>query len=104
MRIGILPCLDRSTGGIYQYSVTMLDALHAWKETGCEHQFIVFARPSLRSSLLPRNGRDWTVASLNLATPYSTRRFVTDAMRRAIAAAWRRLPGGRPSEAGGAAA
>ena len=104
MRIGILPCLDRSTGGIYQYSVTMLDALHSWKETGCEHQFVVFASPSLRSSLTPRNGRDWTVASLNLATPYSTRRFVTDAMRRAAAAAWRRLAGGRRSKAGGAAA
>ena len=39
MRIGVLPSLDRHTGGIYQYSLTMLDALDAWQETGCEDEF-----------------------------------------------------------------
>lgn len=39
MRIGIVPNLDRAAGGVYQYAVTMLDAL-ADADTGDE--FVVF--------------------------------------------------------------
>ena len=42
MRIGIVPNLNPSAGGIYQYSLTMLRALHEWKD-GCDDQFVVFA-------------------------------------------------------------
>jgi glycosyltransferase involved in cell wall biosynthesis len=41
MKIGILPALDPASGGIYQYSLTMLNALSKWKSGGCEDEFIV---------------------------------------------------------------
>lgn len=50
MHIGIYPVLKREDGGIYQYTVTMLRALHAWvtgrlaKVPSCRHAFTLFAR------------------------------------------------------------
>jgi hypothetical protein len=64
MRIGILPNLDPSAGGVYQYSFTMLRALHEWKEKGCEDEFVVFAAELLHPALVSLNGRHWTVKSL----------------------------------------
>ena len=43
MRIGVVPALNPSGGGVYQYSMTMLRALGNWKEQACEYEFIVFA-------------------------------------------------------------
>lgn len=40
MRIGIIPVLDRSWGGVYQYSVTLLTALAGSQESG--DQYVVF--------------------------------------------------------------
>src|SRR2546425_11066907 len=67
MRIGVVPALDPSQGGIYQYSLTMLRALCEWKDEGCEDEFVVFAeealQPALRS-LSHRDGRFKAVAPL----------------------------------------
>jgi glycosyltransferase involved in cell wall biosynthesis len=42
MRIGILPNLDPSSGGVYQYSQTILHALNVWAQNGCEDRFVLF--------------------------------------------------------------
>lgn len=39
MRIGVVPNLDRSAGGVYQYAVTMLEVL---SELGGDDEFVVF--------------------------------------------------------------
>ena len=39
MRVGIVPNLNPAAGGIYQYSLTLLRALHEWKT---DDQFVVF--------------------------------------------------------------
>ena len=46
MRIGVVPALNPSGGGVYQYSMTMLRALGSWKEQACEYEFTVFAEKS----------------------------------------------------------
>jgi len=45
MRIGIVPDIDPSgpSGGVYQYSMTMLHAFSEWKRKACDDEFIVFA-------------------------------------------------------------
>jgi glycosyltransferase involved in cell wall biosynthesis len=43
MRIGILPSLDPSSGGIYQYSLTILRSLEQCRGGGCEDEFVLFA-------------------------------------------------------------
>jgi glycosyltransferase involved in cell wall biosynthesis len=95
MRIGVLPSLDRNTGGIYQYSLTMLDALDAWQDAGCEDEFLVFAKPSLRAALPALKGR-WSVESLDRSEPPPPRQPLLDALRRVIGEgphreAWRQL-------------
>lgn len=57
MRIGIYPVLKREDGGVYQYTVTMLRALHDWV-TGrlaslppCPHDFTLFAQNPTSSEL-----------------------------------------------------
>jgi glycosyltransferase involved in cell wall biosynthesis len=53
MRIGVVPALAPSKGGIYQYSITMLGALCELKDGTCGDDFVVFAEespsPDLRS-------------------------------------------------------
>ena len=39
MRIGVVPNLERSAGGVYQYAVTMLEAL---ADLGNGDEFVVF--------------------------------------------------------------
>jgi glycosyltransferase involved in cell wall biosynthesis len=82
MRIGILPSVDPSTGGIYQYSWNMLRALHEWKEVGCEDEFLIFTAVSLYPALASLNGRNWTVKSLALLKPPSLREQMLDGLRR----------------------
>jgi len=42
VRIGIVPNLNRSAGGIYQYALTLLNALYESKDKACADKFIVF--------------------------------------------------------------
>ena len=61
MRIGIVPSLSSLGGGIYQYSLTMLRALHDWKCEGCEDEFAVFADESYLPTLASLNGTGWAL-------------------------------------------
>jgi glycosyltransferase involved in cell wall biosynthesis len=74
MRIGIVPCSERSDGGIYQYSLIMLNALREWKANGCSDDFVVFADQLLgHSSEIFSNEAGWEIQSLtpkhNLTLP-----------------------------------
>ncbi len=96
MRIAILPSLDPSKGGIYQYSLTLLAALDAWQETGCEDDFVVLTEPSLRSAVPSLNGRHWTIECLDLSEPAPASQPLWDWLRRVVGegphrTAWRRL-------------
>lgn len=54
MRIGIVPSLKASSGGVYQYSLTMLHALAEWRRKGCEDRFMAFtngASPGVLDSI-----------------------------------------------------
>jgi glycosyltransferase involved in cell wall biosynthesis len=82
MRIGILPKVNPSGGGIYQYSLSMLRALHDWKEVGCEDEFLIFTA-SPHQALVSLNGGNWTVKSL-AEPPSSLRQQVLDRLRRIV--------------------
>jgi glycosyltransferase involved in cell wall biosynthesis len=82
MRIGIVPALTASGGGVYQYSITMLGALGEWKEQACEDEFILFARQAPDPMLL--NGRDWTFKPLLPVQPRSQREKILEASRRIV--------------------
>lgn len=68
MRIGILPNTNRASGGVYQYSQSMLRALHEWKEAGCEDEFVAFTS-SLQPPWHSSNGYHWEVKSLKIEEP-----------------------------------
>ena len=78
MRIGILPNLDPASGGVYQYSQTILHALNGWSQNGCNDRFILFTdttqthRPAI--SLRPDY---WEI------TPLETRKLL-DRMRQMV--------------------
>lgn len=64
MKIGIVPVLNPSKGGIYQYGITMMHALNGWGDDGCKDEFIVFTDnesniPSAFSAV-----RGWTISPL----------------------------------------
>src|SRR6266542_6127068 len=59
MRIGIVPNLNRSAGGIYQYALTLLNALYESKDKACADEFIVFANEVPDSISTSLNGPDW---------------------------------------------
>src|SRR6266542_345978 len=59
MRIGIVPNLNRSAGGIYQYALTLLNALYESKDKACADEFIVFANEVSDSISTSLNGPDW---------------------------------------------
>ena len=68
MRIGIVPFLNPSLGGLYQYSLTMLHALHDWSGNGCEDEFVVFSEGGFHPIQECWNGRGWAVKPLVPAT------------------------------------
>src|SRR5712692_5122257 len=64
MRIGIVPAVNPAWGGIYQYSLTMLHALDAWRSDGCEDDFVVFAPGVRHFALVSTTGHGWTLKPL----------------------------------------
>ncbi|HMF51333.1 MAG TPA: glycosyltransferase family 1 protein [Candidatus Saccharimonadales bacterium] len=83
MRIGIMPGLDPSGGGVYQYSLTMLRALHEWKERrGGEDDIVILAGKPSHPILSSLNGRNWTVIPLENPPPPS--RQMLNLLRRAV--------------------
>ena len=64
MRIGIVPTVNTAFGGVYQYSLTMLHALEAWRSDGCEDEFVVFAPNVSHPALVSTTGHGWTLKPL----------------------------------------
>ena len=100
MRIGIVPDIDPSapSGGVYQYSMTMLRALHEWTDDECEDEFVVFAREAPKSVLESLNGRGWTFKALVLEQSPSRQQKILDVLRGFVGEgphreAWRWLRG-----------
>src|SRR5262245_20965307 len=81
MRIGIYPSGNRHAGGIYQYSVTMLEALYQHKAEGSEDDFIVFAAGGSPFDLMSLNGRRWSAA---LTQPVSQTQRILGALRHKV--------------------
>ena len=81
MRIGIVPNLNPFSGGVYQYSLTMLRALHEWKDEGCEDEFVIFAKQAPHPTLASLNGRNWKLVP---AEPPSLQQYALDALRRIV--------------------
>ena len=65
MRVGILPSLGSSWGGIYQYSLTILQILEQLRDDGCEDHFVLFTNvithPAVASLI---NSDRWTIKPL----------------------------------------
>jgi glycosyltransferase involved in cell wall biosynthesis len=62
MRIGIVPDLNPGSGGTYQYSITILDALRKWAESdACDDAFVVFAADLRHPALAGLHPPRWTV-------------------------------------------
>ena len=81
MRIGIVPALNPSGGGVYQYSITMLRALGEWKEKACEDEFIVFASQAHDPIFRSLNGGSWTFQPLFPAQPRSLQKEILGVIR-----------------------
>jgi len=79
MRIGIFPVLNRSGGGTYQYSLTLLQAISGSPELR-EHQFVIFADDIDQPELMP-SGSQW---SIRPAKPFSIKRAAKAVLRRIV--------------------
>jgi glycosyltransferase involved in cell wall biosynthesis len=64
MRIGIVPALNPSAGGVYQYSMTMLSALSHLSKPRCNDEFIVFIEQFTDPAVAALSRRDWTLKPL----------------------------------------
>jgi len=78
LRIGIVPCLNSSLGGVYQYSITMLDALNHSTDAQCQDDLVLFASEMQHSVLARFRGPAWSVMALE---PPGRR---VDALRRIV--------------------
>ena len=94
MRIGILPSLAPSLGGVYQYSLTILQILDQWRGDGGEDHFVLFTNeithPAVASVI---NGDGWTIKplqrpSLPLEALHALRRVIGEGPHREL---WRYL-------------
>lgn len=72
MQIGIAPVLAGGKG-VYQYSMTMLQALGEWRADGCDDEFTVFADDISHPNAIALSQRGWAVRSIH---PPSSKREV----------------------------
>jgi glycosyltransferase involved in cell wall biosynthesis len=79
MRIGIFPVLNRSGGGTYQYSLTLLQAISNSPELD-EDEFVIFADDIDQPELMP-SGPQW---SIRPAKPFSIKRAAKAVLRRIV--------------------
>jgi glycosyltransferase involved in cell wall biosynthesis len=79
MRIGIFPVLNRSGGGTYQYSLTLLQAISSSPELS-EDEFVIFADDIDQPELMP-SGHQW---SIRPAKPFSIKRAAKAVLRRFV--------------------
>jgi len=63
MRIGVTPQLDRSGGGVYQYSMGLLDAL---RDLGGDNEYVLFHATGAEVPQWVSGNASWTVAELKL--------------------------------------
>lgn len=68
MRIGILLGLNPSDGGIYQYSLTMLEALRECKQSFPDDVFVTFSSPN-QQLMETLKGEGWSIIPLLPLTP-----------------------------------
>ena len=82
MRIGVYPELNHLSGGVYQYGLTMLHALHEMTRRGLGDEFLVFAYPDANHpAVAPLRGPGWKVEP---ALPPTLRRRAHAALGRAL--------------------
>jgi glycosyltransferase involved in cell wall biosynthesis len=99
MRIGILPNVNASSGGIYQYSLTTLHALDQCNSRGSQDQFVLFADETTPRALVAvACGDGWTIEPVQRPT-FASR--TANVMRRAVGEsaprrAWRQLRSAMP--------
>jgi len=79
VRIGIIPAVNPSGGGIYQYSISMLRALSDWKEKPPEDEFVLFTPETPDPNLL--NGHGWTIEPLPCEEPLALRNGILQRLR-----------------------
>ena len=84
MRIGFLPGLDPSWGGVYQYSLTMLSALNDQSGRGCEDEFIVLTKKKDHPALAGLNGRNWTINPLQPVLLPTIQQQAVDLLRKVV--------------------
>jgi glycosyltransferase involved in cell wall biosynthesis len=82
MRIGIVPSVNPTSGGIYQYSLTMLHAIDAWRNDGCEDEFVVFAPGVPHPALVSLTEHGWTLKPLT--RPPSCQQQALHVLRRIV--------------------
>ncbi len=82
MRIGIVPSLNRFGGGLYQYSLTMLEALCTLQQQGLlEDEFVVFDRGENKAALSQFNRAGWEIVPLK---PLTFHEQLLDKLRRIV--------------------
>jgi len=84
MRIGIVPIEDPHSGGIYQYSATMLETLRQRTTEGCEDEFVVFSTRVPQATSTVSINRKWTVRHRLQDEPVSWKRQTLEFLRSAI--------------------
>ncbi|HOX06162.1 MAG TPA: glycosyltransferase family 1 protein [Planctomycetota bacterium] len=114
MLIAIVPCLNRSLGGQYQYSQTMLDAVRAMLADGrLTDRFVVVAEEADAGEVRALRERGWEVRpfppiSLTGALAAPVLGLLGEGCHRAVRGAFRRLRAAlgrsRPAPAGAGAA
>ena len=65
MRIGIAPFLNRFSGGMYQYTITMLRALYESTSDAGEEEFVIFTHRTNHSAIAFINSPAWTVKTID---------------------------------------
>lgn len=87
MRVGIVPSLNPSAGGVYQYTLTILEALAALSQQGQEEEYILFTRAEYEPLVANLNGVHWSQVSLQ---PPTFKEQVLDVLRIWVGEGWLR--------------
>ena len=64
VRIGIVPFLSSSGGGLYQHSLNILHALESWKSEGCQDEFVLFVSDMSHPLVASLREQGWEVRAL----------------------------------------
>ena len=81
MRIGIVPVLSGSGGGLYQHSLNILHALDSWKSEGCQDEFVLLAGSPNHPLVASLKERGWEVRPIH---PPSLKQQLLDRLRRVV--------------------